>query len=174
MQNHALAVPFGTDRSRIGSAELSQLFKVGGSLATSEKSCFAGPIRILVVDDFRPFREVLHQLLDSFSGLTVVGEAEDGQTAIEMASRLAPQVITMDIQMPRLGGVEATRCIKKALPEVHVIGVSFQDDIVAKNAMATAGASAFISKQCAHTLPQLIAKITGSQTASETFLESLS
>lgn len=69
-----------------------------------------------MADVFRPFREVLHQLLDSFSGLTVVGEAEDGQSAIEITFRLAPQVITTDMQMPRLGGVEATSRIKKALP----------------------------------------------------------
>jgi DNA-binding NarL/FixJ family response regulator len=130
-------------------------------LATSVKTCVAQPIRILVVDDFRPFREALQQLLDSFAGLTVVGQAEDGQSAIEMASRLVPQVITMDMRMPRLGGVEATRCIKKALPGVHVIGVSLQDDIVTREAMETAGASGFIDKKCVDTLPHLIAKITG-------------
>lgn len=75
-----------------------------------------------MVDDSRPFRRILHRLLTSFSGLTVVGEAEDGQSAIEMASRLGPQVITMDMQMPRLGGVEATRRIKKALPEATSLG----------------------------------------------------
>jgi len=131
-------------------------------LATSGKSCLAGPIRILVVDDCAPFREVLHQLLDSFLGLTVIDEAEDGHSAIEMASCLNPQVITMDIQMPRLGGVEATRRIKNTLPGVRVIGVSSQDDRVTREAMETAGASAFIGKDCAHTLPQLIAKIADS------------
>lgn len=135
----------------------------GASLATSVKSSVGEPIRILVVDDFGPFRESLRQLLNSFSGLTVVGEAEDGQSAIEMASRLGPQVITMDMRMPRLGGVEATRRIKEAHPGVHVIGVSLQDDILTREAMKTAGASAFIGKQSAHTLPQLIAEITGPQ-----------
>jgi len=53
--------------------------KLGDRLAVSEKSCFTGPIRILVIDDFWPFRQALHQLLDSFSGLTVVGEAERSQ-----------------------------------------------------------------------------------------------
>jgi len=142
-------------------------------LATSVQSCVAGPIRILVVDDSRPFRRILHRLLTSFSGLTVVGEAEDGQSAIEMASRLDPQVITMDMQMPRLGGVEATKRIKKALPEVHVIGLSLQDDIVTREVMEMVGASAFISKEFAHILPEVIAKITGSQELKETFREGL-
>ena len=108
-------------------------------MATSVKSCVPGPIRILVVDDSRPFRRLLHRLLNSFSGLTVVGEAEDGQSAIELASRLSPQVVTMDMQMPRLGGVEATRRIKKALPEVHVIGLSLQDDIGDKSSHGEGG-----------------------------------
>ena len=145
--------------------------KSEGSLATSTKSCVPEPIRILVVDDSRTFRGLLHRLLTSFSGLTIVGEAEDGQSAIEMASRLGPQVVTMDMQMPRLGGVEATRRIKKALPEVHVIGLSLHDDTVTRAAMEMVGASAFVSKEFADTLPQVIAKITGSQELEETFLE---
>jgi two-component system invasion response regulator UvrY len=142
-------------------------------VAPRVKSCVPAPIRILVVDDSRPFRGLLHRLLNSFSGLIVVGEAEDGQSAIEMASRLGPQVVTMDMQMPRLGGVEATRRIKKALPEVHVIGLSLHDDMMTRAAMEMVGASAFISKEFAHTLPQLIAKITGSQEVNDTFLEDL-
>ena len=114
-------------------------YEIGGALATSVKACVPRPIRILVVDDSRPFRRILHRLLTSFSGLTVVGEAEDGQSAIEMAFRLDPQVITMDMQMPRLGGVEATRRIKKALPEVHVIGLSLQDDMVTRGSDGNGG-----------------------------------
>ena len=136
-------------------------------MATSVTSCVPKPIRILVVDDSRTFRGHLRRLLTSFSGLTVVGEAEDGQSAIEIAYRLSPQVITMDMQMPRLGGVEATRRIKKALPQVHVIGLSLQDDIETREVFEMVGASAFIGKEFSHTLPQLIAKITGSQELEE-------
>jgi DNA-binding NarL/FixJ family response regulator len=140
-------------------------------MADSVTPCAPRPIRILMVDDSRPFRRLLHRLLVSFSGLTVVGEAEDGQSAVNLASRLGPQVITMDLQMPGLDGVEATRRIKQALPEVHVIGLSLQDDIVTREVMEMAGASAYLSKEFAHTLPQLIATITGRQELEEAFLE---
>src|SRR5678815_5179193 len=109
----------------------------------SPKSHTADPCRILIVDDFEPFRSALRQFLDSFVGLRVVGEAGDGNSAIEIASDLAPQVIIMDVKMPRMGGVEATRCIKKVLPGTHVIGVSSQDDTMTQEAMKAAGSSAF-------------------------------
>jgi DNA-binding NarL/FixJ family response regulator len=80
-----------------------------------------------------------------------------------MSLHLVPEVIVMDVNMPRLSGVEATRRIKRVLPEVHVVGLSSQDDTVTRDAMTTAGCSAFITKECAHTLPDIIAQLTGRQ-----------
>ena len=76
--------------------------------------------------------------------MAVVGEAADGISAIEMALMLFPEVIIMDVRMPRLGGVEATRRIKSALPQTHVIGLSSQDDPLTKEAMKAAGSGAII------------------------------
>jgi DNA-binding NarL/FixJ family response regulator len=121
-------------------------------------------VRILIVDDFEPFRSALRDLLNSFASLAVVGEAIDGKSAIEMASDLVPQVIIMDVKMPCMGGLEATRAIKKALPGTYVISVSLQDDTLTQDAMTAAGSSAFIMKQCAHTLPRVIARVTGLHT----------
>jgi len=118
-------------------------------------------LRILVVDDFSPFREALCSFFQGYKTLTVVGEAADGDEAIELALRLAPHVIIMDVKMPRKSGVEATQRIKQARPEVHVIGVSTQNDTVLKASMKAAGFSTFITKDCAHTLPDVIATITG-------------
>jgi DNA-binding NarL/FixJ family response regulator len=129
------------------------------------------PIRILIVDDFEPFRSGLRHFFDSFASLTVVGEAIDGKSAIERASNLVPQVVIMDVKMPGMGGVEATRAIKKALPGTHVISFSSQDDTLTQDAMTAAGASAFVTKGCAHTLPLVIARITGLQIARAPFLE---
>ena len=121
----------------------------------------SGPLRILVADDFPPFREALRQFFGEFADLEIVGEATDGHSAIEMTVRLGPEVIVMDVKMPRVGGVEATRRIKQVLPEVHVVGISSQADTATEAAMTTAGCSAFITKEYAHTLPSVIAKLTG-------------
>lgn len=119
------------------------------------------PLRIVVVDDFQPFRFAVRQLLGGFHELEVIGEAGDGNSAIEMTLLHRPEVVIMDVRMPRLGGVEATRRIKRVLPGVHVVGVSSHDDILIREAMTAAGCSAFITKECAHTLPEVIGKITG-------------
>lgn len=125
------------------------------------------PLRILVADDFAPFREALRQFFGEFAALEIVGEAADGHSAIEMTLHLVPEVIVMDVKIPRVGGVEATRRIKQVLPEVHVVGISSQEDTVTKDAMTTAGCSAFITKECAHTLPAVIAKLTGRQVVND-------
>ena len=74
-------------------------------------------LRILVVDDFSPFREALCSFLLGYEPLTVIGEAADGDEAIEMAVRLVPHVIIMDVKMPRTNGIEATQRIKQTLPD---------------------------------------------------------
>lgn len=131
--------------------------------------CPIAPVRIIVADDFPPFRLALREYFSEFEALEVVGEVADGTSAIEMTLHLVPEVIVMDVKMPRVDGVEATRRIKRILPEVHVIGFSLQDDTATKEAMTTAGCSAFITKECAHTLPGVIAKITGRHVASDSF-----
>jgi DNA-binding NarL/FixJ family response regulator len=131
--------------------------------------CPIAPVRIIVADDFPPFRSALREYFSEFEALEVVGEAGDGHSAIELTLDLVPEVIVMDVKMPRVDGVEATRLIKRILPEVHVVGFSSQDDTLTREAMTTAGCSAFITKECAHTLPDVIAKITGRQVASDSF-----
>jgi DNA-binding NarL/FixJ family response regulator len=118
-------------------------------------------LRILVVDDFRPFRESVCSLFLRYEALTVVGEAEDGQAAIEMADRLAPHIIIMDVKMPRMGGVEATRRIKNTFPGIHIIAISAHEDAFLKASMSAVGSSIFVTKDRAHTLPTVIATITG-------------
>ena len=119
------------------------------------------PIPILLVDDFAPFRTILREVLECFAQFIIVGEAGDGRAAIELSLSLAPQVVIMDVNMPHVGGVEATRRIKRILPEVHIIAVSSNDDPHTQEAMKAAGSTAFLSKNCAHQLPRLIGMITG-------------
>ena len=84
----------------------------------------AGPIRVLVVDDHWIVRQGLTMFLKEEPGLVVVGEAEDGDEAVRLAAELRPNVILMDILMPRLDGIEATARIKADEPEVEVIALT--------------------------------------------------
>ena len=128
-------------------------------------------LRILIVDDFAPFREALCTFLLDYELLSVIGEAADGNEAIEMAFRLVPHVIIMDVQMPRKSGIEATERIKGALPEIHVIGVSTQNDTYLKASTEAVGFSTLIAKDRAHTLPDIIATITGRPVTEAYFCE---
>jgi DNA-binding NarL/FixJ family response regulator len=121
------------------------------------------PLTILLVDDFVPFRAALRNSLEQCAGVTIVGEAGDGYSAMETAFRLVPRIIVMDVKMPRLNGVEVTRRIKRVLPNVHIIGVSSMDDTTTRDAMKAVGCSAFMGKDMAYTLPGIIAEIISRQ-----------
>jgi DNA-binding NarL/FixJ family response regulator len=85
-------------------------------------------IRVLVADDQQLVREGLHLLLEMISDIRVVGEAADGTAAVEQAQKLKPDVVLMDVQMPKLDGVAATHKIREACPEVQVIILTTFDD----------------------------------------------
>lgn len=78
-------------------------------------------IRILLVDDTALFRTAIAELIDGQDGLTVVGEAENGLEAVEKARALKPDVVVMDVEMPVMDGVEATRLIREQMPGVRVV-----------------------------------------------------
>jgi DNA-binding NarL/FixJ family response regulator len=83
---------------------------------------------ILIVDDHRMVREGLRHLLDGARDVAVVGEASDGRTAIELTSKLAPDCVVMDVTMPQMNGIEATRRILAVRPSTKVLGLSMHSD----------------------------------------------
>ena len=103
-------------------------------------------IRVLFADDHKEMRQGLIGVVTGQPGIQVVGEAVNGEEAIELARLLRPDVIIMDVSMPVLGGVEATRRITLEMPDVRVIGMSMSDDAVVVGMMREAGADGFISK----------------------------
>jgi DNA-binding NarL/FixJ family response regulator len=106
-------------------------------------------IRVLLVDDHALFRNGIARLLKNEPGVEIVGEAKDGQEAIGFAQKHKPNVILMDISMPGINGIEATRVIHGQNPEVCIIGLSMYDDPEKERAMRAAGATAYKTKGCA-------------------------
>lgn len=103
-------------------------------------------IRVLLADDHRVLRRTLMSLLAEEQDLEIVGEASDGVEAVELAGQCQPDVILMDITMPRLNGIEATRQITAAWPQVQVIGLSMHEEEAVATQMRQAGATAYLTK----------------------------
>lgn len=103
-------------------------------------------IRVLIADDHKIVREGLLRLLNGESDIEVVAEAEDGQMALELARRTRPDVAILDVSMPRLDGIEATRLILAELPGIRVIGLSMHEEQDIANRMREAGAVAYLTK----------------------------
>jgi PAS domain S-box-containing protein len=115
------------------------------------------PIRILIVDDHSPVRRGIRLLLSSDASVSICGEAGDGIEAVEKAAALRPDVILMDITMPRMDGLQATRAIKEALPATRVILVSQNDPEIVRHQAAEIKADGFVVKSelAQHLIPAI-------------------
>ena len=107
----------------------------------------ADKIRILIVDDQPLVRQGLRMRLSMEPDLDVVGEAEDGQMALEVAQRVRPDLALIDVEMPRLDGLAATSALRAALPDVVVILMSIYESPTLHQRALKAGAAAFVEKQ---------------------------
>jgi PAS domain S-box-containing protein len=102
--------------------------------------------RVMLVDDHAMMRHGLSTLLDLHSDLETVGQASNGEEAVRMARELQPDVILMDISMPRMNGIEATRAIHRESPQIRIIGLSMYDATDQAVSMLKAGAVAYLNK----------------------------
>ncbi len=106
-------------------------------------------IRILIVDDHSITREGLKVLLNKTENFEVVAEAENGRAAISLTRKLQPDVVVMDINMPHLNGVDASRQILSELPQTRIIALSMYSDKSYVRGMLKSGVSGYLLKNCA-------------------------
>ena len=104
-------------------------------------------IRVLVVDDHAILREGLRALLSYYDDIEVVGEAQDGAEAVTRVAEILPDVVLMDIAMPGMNGLDATRIIRNQFPETHVLILTQHEDPQYVVPLLQAGASGFVTKR---------------------------
>jgi two-component system, NarL family, response regulator NreC len=101
---------------------------------------------ILLADDHVLFRQGLALLVREQAGWEIVGEADDGEEAVRLAERLRPRIAVLDVEMPRMSGLEAARRIRKLSPETQIVALSMYGDPHYRERMLEAGASAYVLK----------------------------
>jgi two-component system invasion response regulator UvrY len=104
-------------------------------------------IRIIVVDDHQLVRVGTCRLLEDLPGIEIVGEAASGEEAVDLVARLKPDVVLMDVQMPGIGGLEATRRCLRAYPEVKILVVTIYEEEPYPSKLLKVGASGYLTKR---------------------------
>jgi len=113
----------------------------------TQQSALGEAIKIVVVDDHKMVRQGLRRILEEHDDFAIVGEAGDGGEAVAMARELEPDVVLMDVNLPTMSGIDATREIMRELPSTIVIGLSFGSDDYVSQAMQDSGAVTCIAKE---------------------------
>ncbi|ALA59169.1 PAS domain S-box protein [Nitrospira moscoviensis] len=151
-----LVLPLGGKEAVSGKALGIALGNDSGTLSAgpqrstlSDSKLQDAKVRVLLVDDHALVRQGIGTLLDTYTDVTVVGEAGDGLEAVAMTERHEPDVVVMDFTMPKMNGADATRRIKRSRPRTVVIGLSVTDQEHVRREMLAAGAVAFVSKDSA-------------------------
>jgi len=124
-------------------------------------------IRILLADDHKIVRDGLRTLIGKEAGMEVIGEAENGRKALKMAEKIRPNVVIIDVTMPDMNGIEATRKMVTEVPGVKVIALSMHSDRRIVLGMLEAGASGYLMKDCAF---DELAKAVRSVSTGQTYL----
>jgi two-component system response regulator NreC len=108
-------------------------------------------IRVLLADDHSLVRQGFRRILEGQPSFIVVGEASNGRQAVEMVAQFHPDVLVMDVTMPELNGIEATRQVARQFPRTRVLALSMQKDGVYVREMLRAGARGYLLKECTET-----------------------
>ena len=140
--------PNDQDVSHADAAALIQTdgFRNSDSELERNSSMARPKIRVLLADDCEQIRQIIVKFLGESPDIEIAGEASNGRVAVELTKLLVPDVVVMDIDMPEMNGIEATRIIRNSLPQVEVVGLSVNDDADRRNAILKAGAADFVSK----------------------------
>ena len=133
-------------RERGGREDLERHAAGGATFVGTGRPRFLDPLRILIVDDHAAVRKVLRETLHRWPELRVVGEAANGVEAIVEVEALRPEVVLMDISMPLMDGITATRQLSAAYPSVRILGLSMQQRPDGRHPIEEAGAAGFFVK----------------------------
>jgi len=139
-----LSVPVGISSKPVSTENESDT--VNSAYLPPAPAALGRPARVLVADDHQLFREGMIHLLSQEPDLIVVGEAADGQEAVELTRKLKPDILILDVSMPKLNGVHAAAQISREVPQTRIIGLSMHDDKDMAKAMRAAGAAVYLTK----------------------------
>jgi two-component system, NarL family, invasion response regulator UvrY len=123
-------------------------YRVDASMGTAHGACRTTMIRLYLVDDHSLFRDGMRRILLDREDVVVTGEFATGEEAVSAVRRQAPDLVLMDINMPGIGGLEATRRITQTAPDVRVIVITVHSDDPFPSQMLDAGAMGYLSKGC--------------------------
>jgi CheY-like chemotaxis protein len=146
-----VTVGAATGEERVGAPtdSVSGSQPTGAPPLNAQQAVIERAVRVLLVDDHAMVRQGLRSILDGYPNLDIIAEAGDGEEAITLARLLKPDLVVMDVNMPRLDGIEATRRIREELPSTYVVGLSVNEAEHIVKSMRAAGASAFLTKESA-------------------------
>ena len=127
----------------------SRRFTAHSATENPQPSPSEAKIRVLLVDDHLILRESLRTVVNSYDHLHVIAEASDGVEAVEAVRAVHPDVVVMDINMPRMNGIDAARLIKREFPHIGIVGLSIHDTGEMVERMSEAGIAAYVTKEAA-------------------------